>query len=336
MMKKSVYILAVSVLFCVFCGSALGDDLKDRPDKPPAMPSTYKGPKVQLKVKFTPGSYVLTEKMVIPMKMKMLVSGRTQRMNMDMTMAVGGGVDISKPNSSGEQDVSFACKSIKMGMSMLGITMNYDSDGPANKQTPQLAQALKPLVGVKVTLTGKDGKWKNVSQALDTVLGKIANAQMRQQMKGQWGPFLRELLTKHWAKMIPPEAVGPGDEWKAKMSVSGVPMLGNMDFVANCRLRDVKDTPAGKIAIIDFVVKAKIADRDVKPGPDGPPVKMKIKTLTIYMTGSAEFNMAIGLGTRIDLKQDLAASMTASQGAMNMTIDMDADVTYTNTLVKTK
>ena len=336
MIRKSVYVLAVLVLFCVWCGEASGDDLKDRPDKPPAKGATYKGPKVELKVRFTPGDYVLTEKMTIPMKMKINVGGRTQAMNMTMAMTVGGEVGISKPNSTGEQNVRFVCRTIKTDMSMLGMKMKYHSDGPEDKQTPQLAEALKPLVGVSLTLTGKDGKWKNVSEVLNTVMAKIGNAQMRQQMKGTWGPFLREMLTKHWAKMIPPKPVGPGDEWKSTMSVSSVPMLGGMGFVANCRLRDIRSTAQGKVAIIDYVVKAKVADKEVTPGPDGPPVKMKIKTMTIYMTGSAEFNMDIGLGTRIDLKQDLSAGMSAAQGAMNMTMDLEADASYTNTLVKAK
>ncbi len=331
-----MYVLCVFSLVCAWGGDASAGDLKDRPDKPAAKPATYNGPKVKLEVKFTPGSYVLVEKMTIPMKMKIKVGGQTQPMDMTMSMTVGGGVDISKINSSGEQDVRFVCQTIKADMTIPGMTMKYDSEGPESKQTGQLARALKPLVGVAVTLTGKDGKWKNVDEALKTVLGKIGNAQMRQQMAGTWGPFLKELLTQHWAKMIPPEPVAPGDEWKSTITVSSVPMLGEMSFTANCRLQDIRNTAQGKIAIMDFIVKAKVADREVKPGPGGPPVKMKIQTLQIYMTGTAEFNMDIGLATRLDLKQDLTATMSASQGGMNLSMDLEADVKYVNTLAKAK
>lgn len=336
MIRRTVCVLFALVFVCAGAVGASAGDLKDRLDKPAARKSTYTGPKVQLTVKFTPGSYVLSESMSVPLKMKMQIAGQTQAMDMTMAVTVVGDVDISKPADSGEQDVRFTCRKIKTEISMPGTTMKYDSTGPPEKQTRELARALKPLIGVAVTLTGKDGKWKNVSEALNTVLGKIGNAQMRQRMKGTWEPFLKEMLTKHWARMIPPKPVGPGDEWKSALNVTTVPMLGDMNFTANCRLRDVRDTPQGKVAIIDFVVKAKVADREIKPGAGGLPMKMKIETLTTYMTGTTEFNMDIGLATRVDLKQDLAAKMSASQGAMTMPIDIEADVKYTNTLAKAK
>ena len=136
--------------------------------------------------------------------------------------------------------------------------------------------------------------------------------------------------------MVPAGPVGPGDEWKAAVNVSTVPMLGDMGFTANCRLRDVKDTDRGKIAILDFVVKTKITDREVNAAPGGMPVKMKIDRLETYMTGTAEFNMAIGLATRLDLRQDLTARMSAGQAGMNMGVDIEADVKYASTLVKAK
>ena len=54
MMGKNVYVLCVFALFCAWRAEAPGGDLEDRPDKPPAKAATYKGPKVELKVKFTP------------------------------------------------------------------------------------------------------------------------------------------------------------------------------------------------------------------------------------------------------------------------------------------
>ncbi len=336
-MKRTVAgVLTVLALACACPAQAPANDLKDRPDKPAARPATYKGPKVALKVTFTPGAYVLTETMTMPMTMTMTVSGRDRTMKTDITMAVGGGIEISKPNESGEQDVRFSCRAVKTTISMLGQTMQYDSAGPADKQTPQLARALKPLVGVEVTLTGKEGKWKNVSEALTTVLAKIGDRQMRQQMRGMWEPFLQEMLTKHWARMIPTKPVGPGDEWASSIKVASMPMLGDMAFDANCRLRDVVKTPAGQVAVIDFVVKAKVADKTIPPAEGGPPVKMVIDTLQTYMTGTVRFNMDIGLGTNLVLNQDLAAVMSANQGALNMTVALDGTVKYVNTLTKAK
>jgi len=336
MISKRMRAPAALAMFCVLCGGALGADPADRPDKPPARDATYKGPKVELKVKFTPGSYVLTEKMSAPLKMKMTVDGRTQPMDMTVAMTVGGDVSISEADATGRQTVRFVCRTVRTDMSVFGAAMTYHSDGPAARQTPRLAAALKPLVGTAVTLTGKDGKWADVSKALHAVLSRIGNTPMRQQMKGTWGPFLQGMLTRHWAGMIPPAPVGPGDEWTATINLSSVPMLGKMVFEANCRLRDIRGTAQGEIAVIDYVVKAKLADRQVTPGPDGPPMTLTIKALAIHMAGSVEFNMDTGLGTRIDLKQDLTASMSAARGATNVAMDIAADVTYANTLVKTE
>ena len=333
MSGRHVFKAAVLAVLCVFAGDARAGDLKDRPDQPAAKASTYTGPKVQLKVKFTPGTYVMNETMVLPLKMKIHMGQQTQPMDMTMTMGVGGGVAISKPTASGEQDVGFTCTAIKTEIAMLGTTMTYDSSGPAAKQTPQLARALKPLVGVKVTLTGKDGKWKNVSEALNTVLGKIGDAAMRKQMRGTWEPFLKEMLTKHWAKMLPPKPVAPGDRWVATINVTTIPVLGDLRFAANCLLRDIRSTAAGKLACIDFVVKAEVTDKEVQAPAGTMPVKMKIDTLQTYMTGTAEFNMDIGLATRVDLRQELTARMSA-QGAMAMTMSLEADAKYSNTLRK--
>ena len=197
MNRTAAGVLTVLALTCACWAQAPAGDLKDRPDKPAARPATYSGAKVALKVKFTPGTYVLTETMTMPMTMKMTVGERTVPSKMEIAMTLGGGVEISKPDESGEQDVDFVCRTVKTAITMMGQTVQYDSAGPADKQTPQLARTLKPLVGVRVTLTGKDGKWTNVSEALTTVLAKINDRRMLQQMKGMWEPFLKELLTKH-------------------------------------------------------------------------------------------------------------------------------------------
>ena len=329
-------VLTVWALACTCGAQAPAGDLTDRPDKPAARPATYTGAKVDLKIKFTPGVYLLTETMTMPMTMKMTAGGQTRPMKTDITMAIGGDVEISKPNDSGEQDVRFACRTVKTAIAMMGQTMQYDSAGPPDKQTPQLARALKPLVGAEVTLTGKEGKWTNVAEALTTVLAKINDRQMRQQMKGLWEPFLQEMLTKHWAKMIPAKPVGPGDEWASTLTVASMPMLGDMAFKANCRLRDVVKTPAGQVAVIDFVVKAKVANKAVTGGAGGQPVKMVIDSLETYMVGTIRFNMAIGLGTSLVLNQDLTAAMSADQGAVKVKVALDGSVKYVNTLTQAK
>ena len=189
---------------------------------------------------------------------------------------------------------------------------------------------------MSVTLTGKDGKWKNVPEALESVLAQVASTpQMRQQVKGMWGPFLKEMLTKHWAKMIPGKPVGPGDEWTAKMKVTSVPILGEMGFDAHCLLQDIEKTPDGTIAVIDFVVKAGVTDKAVTPGPGGPatPMKMKIDKLDAYVVGTARFNVKIGLCTGLILNQDMKAKMSAtSPDGQGANIDLKAAGRYTNTL----
>jgi len=332
MTKKT---LCVLVLLCASRAVAQPAAPDPKPDKPVRKPSKYTGPKVTLKVRFKPGSYALTETLSMKMAMKMIVGDQAQPMKITMDTTVGGDLDISKPNAAGEQDVRFVCRTVRMGMAMLGMTMSYDSEGPAEKQTPELVKALKPIVGMSVTLTGKDGKWKNVPQALESVLAKVASTpQMRQQVKGMMEPFMKEMLTKHWAKMLPTKPVGPGDEWTAKMEVTSVPVLGKMDFNAQCLLQDVEKTPDGTIALIDFVVKAGVTDRAVTPA-DGAatPMKMKIEKLDAHVMGTARFNMDVGLSTGVLLNQDLKAKMSAAgPNGQKANIELEAKVQYTNTL----
>lgn len=299
----------------------------------------YKGPKVLLQVKFTPGAYTLTESE--KSTKHITVQGQEQVVRESMTIT--GDVEISPPDPSGEQRVRYICRTIKQRTSAPGQTMSFDSEGPPDEQNAQLAAAFRPLVGWEGTVIGRNGKFTKVEGVEDLMMRISASlpqgaSQMIPKMRKMMQAFMKELLTKHWGAIISKQPVGPGDEWTASIHVQSIPFLGEATFDCYCLLEDIENTPRGKSAILDFAYRSTISDRPVDTSMFGSlPVKATIKRMEFDGTGTAHFDMDIGLSTdvTIDLKGKGDMSMRAP-GDQSMDMHIDFDVSGKNSLRKVR
>lgn len=303
---------------------------------PAAAVVSSSGEKALLKIKFTPGSYVVTEK--LRFKMDMTVQG--QRIPMEQDMTIGGDVIIGPPDASGEQVVRFSCRSIRAEMSAMGQNMSFDSGSPDAGQNHLLASVLRPLVGAEARLTGKDGKWTKV-EGISAMFQKISAslppdaAPMAKEFEKTFDEFFQDLLLKHWGRAIPSQPVGPGDTWRAQMKVSKVPGIGDMPFDCRCRLETFRDEGAGKVAVLALRAATTIRDRPMElPGAAGG-TTARIKTLTINQTCQADFDMAIGLATRSTVNGNVNGSIDIqAPNGERADMTLQATVHYENTLLR--
>ena len=298
----------------------------------------YRGPKILLKTGFKPGSYKLAEEQKSTMRMGIMGQSQTIRQSISVT----GDMKITRPDATGEQRLSFTCRSVKFSMSVAGRTMNFDSKGPAHAQNPQLAAVMRPLVGWKGTLIGRDGKFTRV-EGIESLMARISassppsTAQQTAKLRQTLQKFLKEMLTRHWGELIPKKPIGPGDAWDAKLTVESVPFLGKTSFDCYCLLEDVRESATGKIAIIDFAYQAKLRDHAVdmsQLGPMPPGASVKIGKMDILGTATAHFDTDIGFSTyaKIDLQADF--DMTIRAQGQTMSMHMDVKTTSTNTMKK--
>lgn len=305
------------------------------PDAAAATSPRAKSPKLRLLVEFTPGSYTLCEVMNTTTE----ITAEGQRQKLGDVLTVSGGVTISAPDPSGEQTVRFVCRKIKDESSLPGVSMRFDSEGPAEEQNELLASVLRPLLGWEGVLTVRDGKFVKV-EGVEDLMGRIQAslppqaAPLADKLKTQMQEFLKELLTRHWAQLLPQQPVGPGDTWRAKLRVQSIPMLGEMTFDCDCALEGIEEAAGGKVAVMRFTCESVVEDRAIDMGGLVPPgVQARIQRMTVHQTGKARFDPRIGLSVQATLDSQLDGEMSVqTPDGQTGTVKLQVTVKYENTL----
>ncbi len=272
--------------------------------------SSYEGPKILLKAKFSPGEYTLTE--ALDMNMRITAEGDT--VPIEMAMELSGGVVITEPDARGDQKMRFTCESIAMTNVTGSVKQHFDSRGGGG-QSEDLARLLRPMIGWGATLTvDANGKFKRI-EGIELLMERISSSgvpsQQSRALRKQMQTFLNEMLTKHWGKLLPTEPVGPGDTWEGKINVGSVPALGELGVKANCRLRDIRETPGGKIAEVAFKMVMSIRDKplDMSALGGGGGAEARIGSMVFQGNGTFEFDTSIGLSTLVKMRMTCDGDM---------------------------
>ena len=349
MLWKHRWLLCVLLCCLVSCSdpdlSFLDDDSSDSDPK-----STYTGEKVLMTIKFTPGSYALSESMDMKLKMDVKAQGQKVEMKMGFPLTLAGDVDISKPDQTREQEIRFTCRAVKMGMKMnvnaggrtMDKSMSYDTAGRPEDQDPELESVCRPFVGWVATIRGRDGKFTDVKGA-EFLMGKIrrsASPEMRGMMgnlEKQMQAFTEEMLTKHWGALIPTYPVGPGDRWSKPITIKTMPMLGPTTLDCSCEVKDIEETSDGKIVVLDFSIRTTIKNKPLDMSAIsgiGRGGSATIKSLTLTQNGTARFDTSIGLSTRATVRATGKGDISIRAGGETATADMDLQMDYKNTLTK--
>lgn len=334
MYRKIVCMVCILSLWGISCSkSRAKTDPADASQKPAPK---YKGPKVTLTPKFSPGRYIDTETMGLYMTIS--AEGQHMPVNMDMKIRADMEIGPGDPASSNDQKIRFAFRGVGMKVDAMGRKLEYDSDNPAGGAA-ELRAAVQPLVGMEGSFTARGGKIIDVQEGLRGMMEQAASrglpSSQRGQMEKQMEQFISEMLTQHWGEMIPAQPVGPGDSWAKTIKLPSVPMLGDLSMDCSATLDDIEETPDGKVAIISITGRAQVNDRPLDMSAMGGPAgNAKINRLGFSYSGAARFNIDAGMSTAANITLTMDGAMTVPNGAASAQADFSARVVYDISLKK--
>jgi hypothetical protein len=274
------------------------------PPMPSARPSSYDGPKLTIRVLFTPGRYVQTETQTEVGTQTVRAGSQSQTIETDSTSLVTGDVLIQPPDlDTGERHIFYTCTRVKMDMEQNGQRMSFDSEGGRNYGP--LADALEPIVGRRLTqVVSREGKFLRL-EGLEELLGQVGagagGPQLVAMVRKMLEPLLKELLTRHWGKLLPTEPVAPGDEWRRRIDLENFPMFGRLPFDFAVRFQDVETRGGSKLAVFDCVGEASTYLHELDLEALNLPVSARAQAeeLKIRTKFAAEFDLGLGLTTSV-------------------------------------
>jgi hypothetical protein len=267
------------------------------------------GDKVLLKQKFTPGVWTMGTMMTVEDAVTVDGTPRPDRKESRTFVWVQ---DIGQPDKDGAKTMKMTLKQVKHSINIGAQTAGYDSAGPADKQDPNAARVLGPILKAKIVATiGADGKVASVtglSETWDAVAKDAPEmAAVATQMKAQMGDnAIKDMITKP-SEMLPDKAVGVGDEWQPTMKLD-IPLSGEGEVKQTCKLLEIQAATAGKIAVIQYEGTAKSTKETTAPMGA---VTVKIQSVTSAQKGQVRFNIDTGMIESLTVSTESTIALTA-------------------------
>jgi len=307
-------------------------------------PASYKGPKLSLPMRFAPARFAATENLDI--KATIFLLGEDipkevpKEIPMNISVKIAADTEIeSASSSSGDQAISFIIRRMKMAATGMGGNMSYDSEAPSSSNS-EMDSALRPIIGEKAAIIiDKNGKFLRFDGSTAAIFLAASPDEVASGGTGgvaaQFAPLLKEMYSEHWGEMLPKTPVGPGDRWEGTMRIKSTPMIGKLEFQFYCLLQDIEDTPAGKVAVIDFVGEVSIYNKPLEGGQFPKGVNAKLKNLDIAVQGTARFNVDLGIGTEMKMTTSAKGTIRIAPpggekpGEMRLDMNMGYDVLWT-------
>jgi hypothetical protein len=269
---------------------------------PLGTPATGPAEKLLLRQWSSPGAYEMTvtseAEQTVTVGKRVLPGQRTSQ-----TMVLS--LTVEKPDASGDRTIGIAYRRLQHRISEAGRVMAFDSDGPRQKQDPDLAAALGPLLKARVTVVLSGGGEVRSVRGLDELWDEMirkdpASAALLEQMKQQMGNgMIRSLLEKD-RKMLPSGPVGVGDVWEVG-SIQSMPFVGAVDGTQQCTFKAIEKTAAGKLAVIEYQGRVKRTEKSV--------ARFGARSVTVHQvdllrTGEIRFDADAGMVTSKMFQQD--------------------------------
>jgi len=267
------------------------------------------GDKVLLKQKFTPGVWTMSTTMAG--EQSVTVDGNAQPAQ-QMSQTFVWVQDISQPDKDGAKTLQMSLKQVKQSMNVGAQSAAYDSTGPADKQDPNFARVLGPILKAKIVAKiGADGKVASVT-GLNEIWDAVAKdtpemATFATQMKTQMGDnAIKDMITKS-SEMLPEKAVGAGDDWQPTMKFN-LPLAGECEVKQNCKLTEIQAATAGKIAVIQYEGNGKSTkETTTQMGA----VTVTVQNMTSAQKGQLKFNVDTGMIDSLTMNTDGVMEFTA-------------------------
>jgi len=293
--------------------------------------------KVSLKIGYEPGTYVMTTTTDMN-NVTTMSTGQTMDQKMKMTMVVE--IDAGQKDPQGTQKLRMTFKRVAQSITGGPMSMTYDSAEPEGGN-PMLAMTYRAILDKPIEVTiDKEGKAVAVS-GMDEMWDAMATenpamAQTANAMKEQLGNNYMAQMVDMGYRMMPSAPVGMGETWESDHQLE-LPMIGKADVKQKSTLKELKDSPAGQVAVIAFT--STIEKPQAEGVESGGTMQVTVDKAKITQTGTTE--MAVASGMLLNYAADQKASMSLSMhpgdmpegqpGAqpVNMAMEQDGKVQMT-------
>ncbi len=259
--------------------------------------------KITIKVKYAPGTYVMTVKRDVNTTTD-LGSGRT--INQDMSNVTVMEITTDKPGPK-DQKVRITYKRIKRSMDSGSRRMSFDSEDQQDQTPPMMGMGIyRAMVDKTLHLTlDSEGKVIEVT-GMGEVLGGLAELNLGtipvlENIKKQVGDQMMKMFGQT-QKFLPKKPIAKGDTWIVDIK-QAVPGLGELDLKQNCKLKDILKTSAGKVAVVDFTGKM-TSDKPMITQTDSG-AKMQVKDVNIEQSGTMKIHLDNTVRTDMTVKMKM-------------------------------
>ncbi|MHC4716780.1 MAG: DUF6263 family protein [Planctomycetota bacterium] len=255
-----------------------------------------------------PGIYEMTIETVDDQEMT--VNGQVrpkQRREQMLVMEV----TVAPPDPAGERTVTVAFRRLKQVAKKGRQTLSYDSADPKANRDTDLSQAYEPMLKIQLRIVvGPKGEVREVS-GFEGFWEELARkdpksaAMLRDMQKKMGDSVVRELMVKG-RQLVPAGGVSLGQAWRSQVKMTA-PFIGETDLVQDCKLTDVRQTQAGRIAQVDY--KGKMIAPAGATATVGD-VSLKFSRFDMDQTGQIRFNLDTGILAGSNLQRQLTMEMS--------------------------
>lgn len=294
----------------------------------------YDGPKVLLKQRYPSGSYLMTTTMNGSQSVSMEGQPQPEQQIAQRFVVI---MDVGEPDAAGLRTMQMVFSQVKQDITMGPQTLSYDSQGPADKQDPNLARALGSMTKAKISVkigpddkvagaSGMDEMWDDWAKATPEM------AAFARQMKSQMGDAAIADMVSKASQTLPADPVGPGDEWEPTATFK-MPMIGELQVKQHCKLLDIEKTPAGNVAVIQYEGTAQSSKETTS---DVGGTAMKVLSVVFKQAGKMRFNVDTGMAESQVMDQDgtMAMAMPGPQEGQEVKVNSQQKMKLETTIAK--
>ncbi|MHC4982291.1 MAG: hypothetical protein ACYTF6_03870 [Planctomycetota bacterium] len=283
-----------------------------------------KEPRVTLREKFHPGRY----RAIIDISGEQTVRIKDKEQKQPISSVMEMEMDVSQPDGAGNKEIaiSFTRARMKAGPTSL------DTDAPEEEEYGPMAEAqrtFKKLLKLKMLLTASADDKKVTFKGFDEASQRqIANDPQLKMITDSMvkDASIEEMLAVN--KLFPDNPVGVGAVWHPSFKQPLGP-FGEVMVEAECEMKELKDTGAGKVAVIEYSGDVK------KTGSGGGsfgPLRTKLLEIDMDQKGRVSFNVDKGMAEKMTVEQKgkMKLEMTGPNGeTVTSSIDQDMKLKVT-------
>jgi hypothetical protein len=271
--------------------------------------------KIDLKVNYDPGTYVMVQDMTMDMLMD--VAGQTIKTK--TTMAMTAEMVVGKADKDGNREMKLTFRHMKTEVSQGGqVMMKFDSTNKGAKDP--MAQMYGAMIDKTITMTvdsrGRTSNIQGFDELMGAVLANVPDGPEKENLKKNFGNQWLEGFGQMQA--FPDKPVAKGDTWEMSKDFS-FPMLGDAQITQVFTLKDVKDG----VATLGITAEMK-AEGDGEGESDA-----NVREMNMIIDGTMLVDVATGLAKSTTMSQQGTFVMTVQGMEMSMTMDGQQKVTIT-------